>query len=124
MSKLFLDDFRNPPDSSWDTVKSYDEFVAHIEKNGVPDIISFDHDLGKEHYGYYIDYIAQGADSEIPYEEFVEKTGYDCAKWLIERGILPKEYRIHSMNPAEAMNIRFAMEAAYRHYQVKDGYTS
>jgi hypothetical protein len=41
---------------------------------------------------------------------FIEKTGYDCAKWLVEYCIekdldLPTYY-IHSMNPAGGNNIK------------------
>jgi hypothetical protein len=30
----------------WEVFSSYTEFVAWIETNGLPDFISFDHDLG------------------------------------------------------------------------------
>lgn len=60
---LFLDDIRLPIDclafikrskidtqiylnDTWEIVRSYDEFVAWIERHGLPDFISFDHDLG------------------------------------------------------------------------------
>lgn len=62
---LFLDDVRQPeqcvnyvfplgirPDTyvkyEWVVVKNYKEFVAYIEENGMPERISFDHDLGEE----------------------------------------------------------------------------
>jgi len=63
MRKLFLDDIRSPKDAiglvpshmnqfywsnDWDVVRSHDEFVDFIEKNGVPDFVSFDHDLADE----------------------------------------------------------------------------
>lgn len=120
MKKLFLDDCRKSPDSSWDVVRSYIEFVSYIDKNGVPDYISFDHDLSFEHYPL----AEENPGKDIPYNQYNEKTGYDCAKWLIERGTLPKHYRIHSMNPAGALNIRFVMQAAYREKQLEDGYTN
>ena len=60
---LFLDDVRNPKDccqympdakfyfnSEFVIVRNYDEFVNFIRKNGLPNIISFDHDLADEHY--------------------------------------------------------------------------
>lgn len=55
---LYLDDFRDPRDSGyylnnpiyetleWVVVRNYDEFVKCVEENGVPEVISFDHDLG------------------------------------------------------------------------------
>jgi hypothetical protein len=115
MRKLFLDDSRKAPDFTWDTVRSFDQFIAYIRIHGVPDIISFDHDLGDEHYAVYQDtpHVSEEKGQEH-YEQFTEKTGYDCAKWLVENNMLPEEYRVHSMNPVGALNIRFVMDAAYR----------
>ena len=110
---LFLDDIRLPShtftytknpiylDSNWDIVRSYDEFVKIIMERGAPDTISFDHDLGPEAYKYQ---------TEIPYDQFTEKTGYHCAKWLIEYCIdnnkdIPQTILIHSMNPVGRQNI-------------------
>jgi hypothetical protein len=57
---LYLDDSRDPIDSAfytgnilystltWTVVRNYDEFVKIITERGVPDAISFDHDLGQE----------------------------------------------------------------------------
>jgi len=91
MNKLFLDDIRNPEDDSWDIVRSYDEFVDYILKNGIPDVISFDHDLGR-----------------FDYEE--EKTGYDCAKFLAIYAMDNNHMnfintRVHSQNPVGRKNI-------------------
>jgi hypothetical protein len=115
MRKLFLDDSRKPPDFTWDVVKSYEQFIAYIKLHGVPDIISFDHDLGDEHYAVYQDtpHVSEGKAQDY-YGKFQEKTGYDCAKWLVENNKLPKEFYVHSMNPVGALNIRFVMEGAYR----------
>jgi len=53
MRKLFLDDVRSIDmiydksiESEFDIVRTYDEFVAYIKENGLPDFISFDNDLG------------------------------------------------------------------------------
>lgn len=73
--KLFPDDVRQAPDSSWDLVHSFDEFVAYIQQNGIPDTISFDYDI------------------------IGEKTGLDCARYLTERGTLPRSWSVHSANP-------------------------
>lgn len=120
--KLFLDDIRLPaqvkwvelPLGPWVIVRNYDEFVKHITKNGLPSYIAFDHDLADEHYrpsmynkdGHYTNYYTDGT--------FKEKTGYDCAKWLIEycmnnNGTFP-EYEVHSMNPIGKINIRSIVE--------------
>ena len=110
---LFLDDIRNPtsvvytklPSVSWITVRNYDEFVGVISQFGLPDIISFDHDLGLEHYNV----VDLSGKTKIDYAKFKEKTGYDCALWLIEYCIksssgLP-EFYCHSMNPVGKNNI-------------------
>jgi hypothetical protein len=113
MRKLFLDDFRNPPDFTWDVVRSYTAFIEYILKNGVPDLISFDHDLGEEHYPKTEEDLL----AEIDYSKYTEKTGYDCAKWLAERGVLPGEYIVHSLNPVGRKNIEFVMQSAYRRHR-------
>jgi hypothetical protein len=129
---LFLDDFRMPKDASeymklpiytaveWIVVRNYYAFVQIIEGKGVPDIISFDHDLADEHYDPKI---VEGEPYEKIYDMFDEKTGYHCAKWLIEYCIdnnkkLPAEIYIHSMNPAGSMNIKSLFETYYKLYSV------
>lgn len=119
---LYLDDFRNPIDSAyyrgeaiyaheeWEVVRNYDEFVKIIQEKGLPEIISFDHDLADEHYGMH-DHI-----DEMEYSAYQEKTGYDCAKWLINYCIdnnkkLPATILIHSMNPAGSQNIKSLFES-------------
>lgn len=110
--KLFLDDYRIPLNVysytknqiyllDWDVVTNYDEFVNYITNNEIPEVISFDHDLGDEHYTN---------NPNIDYSSFKEKTGYDCAKWLIEYCIdnnldFPKVIYVHSMNPHGSLNI-------------------
>jgi hypothetical protein len=89
-------------------VKSYDEFKAWIGDNGMPKWISFDHDLADEHYApesRYGDYNTWASE-----QGFKEKTGMDCAKWLVDYCIdnnceLPL-WAIHSANPSGVENIR------------------
>jgi hypothetical protein len=109
---LFLDDIRMPYDVGnyiypvelrqyfrkyeWVIVRNYDEFVKHIVENGMPHVVSFDHDLADEHYD--------------PSKRYKEKTGYDCAKWMIDFSKsymvnLPKLIMCHSMNPVGKENI-------------------
>lgn len=101
MIKLFLDDERRPPDNTWRVVRSLPAFTAWIETNGMPDLISFDHDLSTAHYRYAI----EGRDArDLP------DTGYACALWLLDyhsknRGDFPAT-TVHSMNPVGAENIR------------------
>ena len=48
MNALHLDDLRTPPnDREWVIVRTYDEAVGWLKKNGCPDHISFEHDLGR-----------------------------------------------------------------------------
>jgi hypothetical protein len=117
---LFLDDVRMPKDTfdymklpiyisvDWSIVRNYYAFKAIVEGKGIPEIVSFDHDLADEHYDPKI---VGGESYEQIYDMFDEKTGYHCAKWLIDYCIginekLPTEIFIHSMNPAGSMNIK------------------
>lgn len=46
---LYIDDIRNPDTSKdWIIVRSSSEAINFINKNGIPNFISFDHDLGGE----------------------------------------------------------------------------
>ena len=120
---LWLDDLRNPfinaegkvPNSihDWNInwVLNYEEFVTWITMYGLPDTISFDHDLADEHYTpeeYWDDYDRSKAYQDI--QMYQEKTGVDCAKWLVNYCMdnskrLP-EFYVHSANPVGADNIR------------------
>jgi hypothetical protein len=117
---LWLDDYRNPyineegrvPKGAWNIVwvTSYKEFVKYILQEGMPHAISFDHDLADEHYTppkYWNDYEASKAYQEA--QTYKEKTGYDCAKWLVDycmdSGTMLPQYFVHSANPVGADNI-------------------
>lgn len=112
MKRLFLDDERKPIDcagymlprlrdvreyhNEWEIVRNYDDFIGYIEHEGLPDLISFDHDLGF-------------SKSDVDYDEG-EKSGMSCAKWLVNYCMdnnlkLPK-YFVHSMNPVGYLNIK------------------
>lgn len=99
--KIFLDDERVPSgaitlvesngdmyknDSDWVIIRTYGDFVDWIVENGLPDYISFDHDLGEKEF-----------------------TGYDCAKWLVDycmdNGFDIPEFQSHSANPVGRKNI-------------------
>lgn len=101
MRKLWLDDIRKPPDETWDRVKNYEDFVYFIETNGVPDLISFDHDLGGEHYKALL----ANPKKHLLNEGFEKKTGYDCAKWLVRNNHKIKKFFVHSCNPIGRDNI-------------------
>lgn len=97
MTKLYLDDLRPVP-PGYVGVRSYDEFVAYIRKHGLPDFISFDHDLGEA------------------------ESGYDCAKWLVNYCIkhqksLP-DFAVHSQNPVGKENIETLL-GNFREYRMR-----
>ncbi len=93
---LFLDDIRTPfeaysyslnpvfLDKKWEIVRTYAEFVQWITQNGLPYFVSFDHDL-----------------SDV--ESIQEKTGYDCALFLVDyclnNQLKCPTFYCHSMNP-------------------------
>lgn len=137
MEKLYLDDVRVPRHSypamsrvgginasvyqndDWNIVRNYDEFVTWIENNGLPGLISFDHDLADEHIQYYFDNGGHQNPPDPQETTFEEKTGYDCAKWLvdycIENGVSLPEYYVHSANPVGALNILTYLNNAKKH---------
>jgi len=113
LKKLYLDDIRTPKTEGWDIVRSYDDFVSYIELNGVPDEISFDHDLSREHTKYYFDNGGHDNPPDPLGVEFSEKTGYDAAKWLCDycwmNGIPLPKWNVHSANPVGSDNIKFLL---------------
>lgn len=97
MWNLFIDDERNPKDTSrtWIIARSVEEAIKLIEEHGCPLYISFDHDLG-------CDALSQ----PLP-------TGYDLAHWLVNSELEGKisfpegfAFNVHSANPQGAANIQ------------------
>jgi len=68
-------------DDDWIIVRSYDEFVFTLNSKGVPDNVSFDHDLHQEHIDHWFSHTKQH--NEILYDNFKVKTGRDCAQYLV-----------------------------------------
>ncbi len=122
--KIFLDDIRNPKDclsymhtrigslnpiynEEWIIARNYPEFQELVAEYA-PDIthVSFDHDLADEHYNDLMN--VEDADYNALYDTFKERTGYDCAKFLLEyykdTWELPIIF-VHSMNPVGTQNI-------------------
>ena len=123
---LFLDDMRNPQDVTWavmptcnkyDVVRSYDEFVAYIISFGIPEYVTFDHDLADEHY-FAMTKENNGEAAEYGHE----KTGYDCAVWLtdfcFDRQLKFPLYGVHSMNPIGKDRIINYVENAKKHLEI------
>ena len=85
---LYLDDQRTPTETipgyePWFVVRNYAQFIEWISTHGMPDLISFDHDLAEEHIDdYFRQKLALGY-QHPNYDEYTEKTGLDCAKWLV-----------------------------------------
>lgn len=104
-SVLFLDDTRVPTLLGIARVKDYDEFVEYLTNNPMPELISFDHDLAFEHYAL----TETNPGPKIPYESYEEKTGLDCAKWVIEHKLPIQYWHVHSFNPIGKANIERAL---------------
>lgn len=132
---LWLDDFRNPyenvenkvPTGEWTIiwVKNYKEFITIIQLYGLPDAVSFDHDLADEHYTpqeYWNDYVASKQYQDEVSKNYQEKTGFDCAKWLVEycmdNNCNFPEWYIHSANPVGADNIRILIKNFHKHWNI------
>jgi hypothetical protein len=107
---LYLDDVRIPKDASWQVVKDYTEFVSHIRLNGLEnyEVITLDHDLGRQAMDEF--YNNALPNYTLNYDNIInEKTGLDCAKWLVAESMtknipLPQIY-VHSANPIGSSNI-------------------
>jgi len=106
---LYLDDVRIPTEGNWEVVRNYDEFILHIKMYGLEnyEVISLDHDLGE---GAMVEYYTNVKPNyELNYERIPEKTGMDCARFLVTEAMsrniqLPTIY-VHSANPIGAANI-------------------
>ena len=98
MKKLFLDDIRTVDmiyDSAmvdeFNVVRSYWAFIKYIQRNDLPNFISFDNDLGLDKNGE------------------LAPDGYAAAKWLVyESGLdlTNLKFYVHSANPVAAEQIR------------------
>ncbi len=97
--RMFIDDERFPPDdgNEWKIVRSYQMAVYMIEMLGMPNFVSFDHDLGDEANG----------------------DGYKIAKYLCDLDMnstpaykFPEDfdYFVHSQNPIGKANIEGYMD--------------
>lgn len=138
--KLFLDDKRNPVhcisymhlrigrlnpiylENDWAIARNYEAFKNTIESMGLPDFVSFDHDLADEHYKGTVDVQSPEGWEEYHSYEGREYTGYDCAKWLVNYCIDNKNplplYAVHSMNPVGNENIIKYLKQAQRWIKV------
>jgi hypothetical protein len=107
---IYLDDIRTPVTDEWIVVRSYDEFVAKITELGLDNIeyVSLDHDLGDTAMKEYFENVSPNY--KLDYSNIHEKTGLDCAKWLINNfyDVHPEylvQSNVHSANPIGSANI-------------------
>ncbi|GAL64856.1 hypothetical protein JCM19300_2004 [Algibacter lectus] len=87
-------------ESEFDIVRTYDEFVTYIIKNGLPNYISFDNDLGL------------GEDGKVAPD------GLAAAKWLVyesELDLRNLTFKVHSANPVAAEQIRGLLNNYIKH---------
>lgn len=129
--RIYLDDVRTPHRLNndahgelpeWTVVRSYNEFVEKVNEVGLENIhvISLDHDLGDTAIKEYYENVSPNY--SLNYNNIQEKTGYDCAKWLVNHyydnygtqetrsekkgnGIVFPEVYTHSANPIGSANI-------------------
>ncbi len=96
---LFLDDIRKPTDVTifsdkklkWKIVKNHKEFIKYVTKHGIPDLVSFDHDLAPEHYAKYNENL-----------KFETETGFETLVWFCDyikiNNLEIPEVNIHTSN--------------------------
>lgn len=117
-NRLFLDDLREPHNAylydedislvdasgivNWDVVRSYKEFVEYIEKNGIPDVVSFDNDLFPMDDPNISNDEMVTMMGMVDWENFRFKTGAHCAQYLRdvckEKGVPIPKFYTHSAN--------------------------
>ena len=120
---LWLDDIRDPNETTWQNwlienhvtpsdfkitwVKNADDFVNYITENGLPELVCFDHDLGRDVVDEKVANGMSRRQAQIQRRETVD--GYDCAKWLVDYCVDNDEplptYLIQSANPVGVVNI-------------------
>jgi len=128
---LFLDDIRHPEQAyaytrneiylnlEWQTMRNYNHFVQMVMENGLPEVVSFDHDLAEAHYH---ESMYQDGKVYMKYLETIsEKTGMDCVKWLVDYCIDHKkdfpQWYVHSMNPVGKLNMESYIENYLKHVE-------
>ncbi|WP_291097285.1 MULTISPECIES: cyclic-phosphate processing receiver domain-containing protein [unclassified Flavobacterium] len=105
--KLFLDDIRdvkmvykNLTDEDFVIVRNFKDFKQVIIENGLPELISFDNDLGLDE------------------NENIAEDGYAAAKWLVyESGLDLRnlKFNVHSANPVASQQIQSLLDNYIRH---------
>ncbi|MFH6993983.1 cyclic-phosphate processing receiver domain-containing protein [Flavobacterium sp. FlaQc-48] len=105
--KLFLDDIRdvkmvykNLTDDDFVIVRNFYDFKKVILENGLPELISFDNDLGLDE------------------NDLIAEDGYAAAKWLVYESGLDLQnlkFNVHSANPVAAQQIQSLLDNYIKH---------
>jgi len=100
LTAYYYDKFYKFRTETWIVVRNYKEFTNIITMNGLPKLVSFDHDLQEE------------------------MTGYDCAKWLVnfcmDNELKLPEYHIHTKNPGGRENIFHILNSYNRYFDANN----
>jgi hypothetical protein len=105
--KLFLDDIRdvkmvykNLTNTDFVIVRNFHDFRKVIIENGLPELISFDNDLGLDE------------------NDNIAEDGYAAAKWLVyesELDLRNLKFNVHSANPVASQQIQSLLDNYIKH---------
>jgi len=101
-------DLTNTTSDEWVIVRTYDEFELMLNSEGIPEKVSFDHDLHISHIKYFFkETVLSGI---IEYTNLTVKTGYHCAQLLVKEckrlNVPLPECYVHSANDVGSSNIQ------------------
>jgi hypothetical protein len=121
---LFLDDIRHPYDCiiymsspgiyskyDWETVRNHDEFVAFITKNGLPDLISFDHDLSD--IDYYPEWL-----KIVNFDDYSISSDGRVRRDVISRGTSGGELKISHNKKTGTCQVQLTKNGVHYHKSV------
>ena len=121
---LFLDDIRHPYDCIsympspgiyskylWKTVRNYDEFVSFITQNGLPDLISFDHDLSD--IDYYPEWL-----KIVNFDDYSISSDGRVRRDVISKGTSGGELKISHNKKTGTCQVRLTKNGIHYHKSV------
>lgn len=110
--KLFLDDIRDVhmvykklTNDDFVVVINFQDFKKVILENGLPELISFDNDLGLDE------------------NDIIAEDGYAAAKWLVyESGLdlINLKFNVHSANPVASQQIQGLLDNYIKHLKAEN----
>jgi hypothetical protein len=124
--RIFLDDERSPRSTTWapwhkdgecwawEIVRDVDAFKKLVLEQGIPEVVSLDHDLCDMHYAIHADPgIKKIVEEDL--KRTIPPTGHDALKWLLFRCIEMRCKRpvvyIHTMNPVGRDNMQSLVDS-------------